>query len=383
VVTQLSHRSFLLVPLQSTIPAQRLCPVGYRLMRDYPSSSIKRPTLSDVAKVLGVSEQTVSRVINNHPRVLPETRARVRQAIDAVGYKPNQAARFLANRRSTLIGLIIDDPGVYGSARAILSLEQEARMHGYTLLIYGLRSLSVGEAKAGAEQLIAASAEGLIVDVPSEIDQRELATAMGNIPFVTLDMDGGKLFPSFRVDHVLGARLATRHLMALGHKRIAGLLGDYTYRSSKHRRKGWLTELQLAGLKAGPSMHTSWTPEGGYEATKELLKTSVGKFTAIFAANDLIAMGALLALREAGIEVPAEISVVGFDNMPEGRFFHPPLTTASSNFDIMARESLDILFARIHGTPGAPLRRVFRPELVLRESTAAPMEERNSLLRPA
>jgi DNA-binding LacI/PurR family transcriptional regulator len=340
-------------------------------MREHPLSPMKRPTLSDVARVLGVSEQTVSRVINNHPRVLPETRARVLQAIDAVGYKPNQAARFLANRRSTLIGLIIDDPGVYGPAHAILSLEQEARLHGYTLMIYGLRNLSVAEAKAGAEQLVAASAEGLIVDVPSEIDRHELATAMGNIPFVTLDMDGGKLFPSFRVDHVGGARLATRHLIALGHTRIAGLLGDHTYRSSKQRRKGWLVELQRAGLEPGPFMHTSWTPEGGYEATKELLKMSTGEFTAIFAANDLIAMGALLALREAGIDVPAQVSVVGFDDMPEGRFFHPPLTTASSNFDVMARESLDILFARIRGTPGALLRRVFRPELVVRESTAA------------
>src|ERR1700757_1403808 len=172
-------------------------------------SGVKPPTLNDVAKVLGLSHQTVSRVINNHPRVLPETRERVIQAINALGYRPNQAARFLANRRSTVIGLVTDDPGVYGPAHAILSLEQEARLHGYTLMIYGLRNLSVAEAKAGAEQLVAASAEGLIVDVPSEIDRHELATAMGNIPFVTLDMDGGKLFPSFRVDHVGGARLAT------------------------------------------------------------------------------------------------------------------------------------------------------------------------------
>jgi DNA-binding LacI/PurR family transcriptional regulator len=133
-----------------------------------------------------------------------------------------------------------------------------------------------------------------------------------------------------------------------------------------------LAELQAAGLEPGPAMHTPWTPDGGYDATKELIKTSAGKFTAIFAANDLIAMGALLALHEAGIEVPAEVSVVGFDNMPEGRFFHPPLTTATSDFDVMARESLDILFARIRGTPDAVLRRAFRPELLVRKSTAPP-----------
>ena len=332
-------------------------------------SSVKPPTLNDVAKVLGLSHQTVSRVINNHPRVLPETRERVLQAINALGYKPNQAARFLANRRSTVIGLVTDDPGIYGPAHAILSLEQEARQHGYTLMIFGLRSLTIAEAKTGAEQLVAASAEGLIVDVPVEIDKPKLAAAMGNIPFVTLDIDGGDLFPSFRVDHVRGARLATRHLISLGHTRIAGLLGHQPYRSSKLRRKGWLAELEAAGLEPGPATYTPWTPDGGYDAMKEIIKTSAEKFTAVFAANDLIAMGALLALHEAGIQVPDEVSVVGFDNMPEGRFFHPPLTTATSDFDIMARESLDILFARIRGTPGAVLRRVFRPEMMIRKST--------------
>ena len=142
-----------------------------------PSQPItKRPTLNDVAKALGVSHQTVSRVINNHPRVLPETRKRVLQAIDTLGYRPNQAARFLANRRSTLIGLVTDDPGIYGPAHAILSLEQEARLLGYTLMIFGLRNLTIAEAKVGAEELIANSAEGLIIDVPVEINRHEQVT---------------------------------------------------------------------------------------------------------------------------------------------------------------------------------------------------------------
>jgi DNA-binding LacI/PurR family transcriptional regulator len=271
-----------------------------------------------------------------------------------------------------LIGLVTDDPGIYGPAHLILSLEQEARLHGYTLMIFGLRNLTITDAKAGAEQLIANSAEGLIVDLPVEIDKPELAAAIGNIPFVMLDIDGGELFPSFRVDHIRGSRLATRHLISLGHTRIAGLLGYKPYRSSRLRRKGWVAELHAAGLEPGPARHTPWTPAGGYDATKELIATSAGKFTAIFAANDLIAMGALLALHEAGIEVPKEMSVVGFDNMPEGRFFHPPLTSATSDFDVMARESLDILFARIRGTPNAVLRRAFRPALMVRKSTAPP-----------
>src|ERR1700737_5169974 len=116
---------------------QTLCERN-KTMRHRSPADARRPTLNDVAKMLGLSQQTVSRVINNHPRVLPETRERVLQAIDALGYKPNQAARFLANRRSPLIGLVTDDPGIYGPAHAIPSLEQEARLHGYTLMIFGL-----------------------------------------------------------------------------------------------------------------------------------------------------------------------------------------------------------------------------------------------------
>src|SRR5215472_8727705 len=258
-------------------------------------SDVKPPTLNDVAKVLGLSHQTVSRVINNHPRVLPETRERVLQAVNALGYKPNQAARFLANRRSTVIGLVTDDPGIYGPAHAILSLEQEARLHGYTLMIFGLRNLTIAEAKAGAEQLVAASAEGLLVDVPVEVNKPALAVAMGNIPFVTLDIDGGDFFPSFRVDHVLGSRLATRHLVSLGHTRIAGLLGDGVYRSSKLRRKGWLAELQTAGVEPGPSQDTPWAPGGPQDATKAVFRTARKKFTAVYAANAAIMMDTLLA----------------------------------------------------------------------------------------
>src|SRR6202008_1400073 len=174
---------------------------------------------------------------------------------------------------------------------------------------------------------------------------------------------------SFRVDHVLGSRLATRHLVSFGHNRIAGLLGDGVYRSSKLRRKGWLAELRTAGLEPGPAVHTPWTPDGGYDAMKALIKSSPKQFTAVFAANDLIAMGALLALHEAGIDVPGDVSVVGFDNMPESRFFNPPLTTATSDFVVLARESLYLFFARFGVTPGAVLRRVFRPELVVRKSS--------------
>src|SRR5258707_13907171 len=126
---------------ESVIPSRRNLPIEPMRHR-FPTDS-RRPTLNDVATVLGLSQQTVSRVINNHPRVLPETRERVLTAINALGYKPNQAARFLANRRSTLIGLVTDDPGIYGPAHAILSLEKEARLHGYTLMIFGLRSLPI------------------------------------------------------------------------------------------------------------------------------------------------------------------------------------------------------------------------------------------------
>jgi DNA-binding LacI/PurR family transcriptional regulator len=332
----------------------------------------KRPTLEDVARELGVSHQTVSRVINNHPRVLPQTRARVLAGIELLGYQPNRAARFLANQRSTLVGLVASDSRSYGPAHALLSIQLEAQRNGYTIMTIGLSKCTISEVKKAAQELMANAAQGVIIDLPFEINRRELHEALTDIPFVGLDVDGGSVFPSFRFDHARGAGAATKHLIDLGHKKIAGLVGEPPWRSYKLRKRGWFHALTAFRLKPGPCLQTSWTADGGYEATKRLIEKSFNKFSAIFAANDLIALGSMLALHEHGIKVPDEISVVGFDGMPESQFFYPPLSTVAVDLDILAKKSLQSLFAAIQRSKDEPIRKIGIPKLIQRKSTGSP-----------
>jgi DNA-binding LacI/PurR family transcriptional regulator len=341
-------------------------------MPDSIRRGAKRPTLEDVAKELGVSHQTVSRVINSHPRVLPQTRARVLAGIELLGYQPNRAARFLANRRSTLVGLVASDSRAYGPAHALLSIQLEAQRHGYTMMTIGLSKCTIPDVKKAAQELMANAAQGVIIDLPFEINRRELRAALADVPFVGLDVDGGSAFPSFGFDHTRGAGTATQHLIDLGHQKIAGLIGEPPWRSYQLRKRGWLRALTRARLKPGPCLETGWTADGGYEATKRLIQRSFNQFSAIFAANDLIALGSLLALHESGIRVPDEISVIGFDGMPESQFFYPALSTVAIDFDVLAKESLQSLFAAIQRSKNEPIKKIGIPELVRRKSTAAP-----------
>jgi DNA-binding LacI/PurR family transcriptional regulator len=338
-------------------------------MPDPTRRGAKRPTLEDVARELGVSHQTVSRVINSHPRVLPQTRARILAGIELLGYQPNRAARFLANQSSTLVGLVASDSRSYGPAHALLSIQLEAQRYGYTLMTIGLGKCTIAEVKKAVQELMANAAQGVIVDLPFEINRRELHAALGDIPFVGLDIDGGDLFPSFRFDHTRGAAAATQHLINLGHQKIAALVGEPPWRSFKLRKQGWIQTLAKSRLRPGPCLQTSWTAEGGYEATKQLIHRSFRRFSAIFAANDLIALGSLLALHERGIRVPEEISVVGFDGMPEAQFFYPSLSTVAVDFDLLGKESLQILFATIRGEKNEPVNKIGIPKLIQRKST--------------
>jgi DNA-binding LacI/PurR family transcriptional regulator len=140
------------------------------------------------------------------------------------------------------------------------------------------------------------------------------------------------------------------------------------------RKRGWLRALTKSRLRPGPCLETSWTAEGGYEATKRLVQRSFARFSAIFAANDLIALGALLALHESGIRVPEEVSVIGFDGMPESQFFYPALSTVAVDFDLLGKESLQSLFAAIQRSKKEPIRKVGIPKLVQRQSTGEPRE---------
>jgi DNA-binding LacI/PurR family transcriptional regulator len=329
-------------------------------------------TLDDVAAHCGVSYQTVSRVVNNSPLVSEKTRACVLKAVAELGYRPNLAARRLATRRSRLIGMVGTKITYYGPAQIMVSVEETAKRAGYNLMFVGVEHPSKAQLVTAIDKLCEHQVDGVVlgVRVKGAIDFiRELCR---DVPFVTLHSGRDAEVPSVIVDQTLGVRLATRHLLDLGHERIACIAGPPGWTASKERQTAWAQTLRSAGLQPGPCVEGDWSAESGFAAVGQLLTSSPGQFTAIVAGNDHMALGALRALHAKGVRVPKHISVVGYDDLPESRFFEPPLTTIRHDFARQGERCVEVLLRLINGEPVDPLCQVLRPELVIRESIAAP-----------
>ncbi|MBV8279285.1 MAG: substrate-binding domain-containing protein [Verrucomicrobia bacterium] len=190
-------------------------------------------------------------------------------------------------------------------------------------------------------------------------------------PFVSVGSGSLKDVPKIAVDQRYGVQLATRHLLELGHRRIACISGPPGWTASKERRSGWAQTLVQASLEPDLCVDGDWTPESGRTAVSRLLEVS-SQFTAIVVANDHMAMGALQALREKGIRVPEDVSIVGYDNLPESSFFHPPLTTVRHDFALQGQRSVEMLISILNHQPVESPVQILLPELVVRESTAVP-----------
>jgi DNA-binding LacI/PurR family transcriptional regulator len=335
-----------------------------------PAVRVQKATLNDVAKRCGVSYQTVSRVINNHPHVARETRARVLSAIQALGYRPNRAARSLVTKRSSVIGIISFGTGYYGPAQMVMNIELALKTRGYGLTFSTIDELSLEQLVGAIDDLIGQGVDGIVMITPiAEIDLEAVATFCAEVPFVMIDAELGEHVPSVVIDQRRGAELATRHLIDLGHQAICEISGPLSWHDAKLRHQGWLETLQASGLRPGASLEGDWTAAGGYAAARRLLAGNV-EFSALIAGNDQMALGAMRALRERGLEVPGDVSVVGFDDIPEAVYFEPPLTTVRQDFKALGRQSAEYLIALID-TPDMPLRqRVLQPQLVERLSAA-------------
>lgn len=314
----------------------------------------RAPNIRDVAKAAGVSYQTVSRALNGSPSIRPETLARVQAAIAELGFRPNQAARALGAGRTRMIGVLAAQAEYYGPMTAIHAIELAAREAGYRLSI-----TTMGDT-ADAEHLFAQSVDALVVLAPrlhvvDALDALELG-----VPTVRLDRTG------VAIDQVAGARLATRHLLDLGHERIAHIAGPADWSDAVGRAEGYETELRTAGLDARTTASTGdWTAASGYRIGREVLPYR--DFTAAFVANDQMALGFIKAARELGIDVPGELSVVGFDDVPEAEYFEPPLTTVRQDFGRVGRRAVEVLLAALAGDP-SPAPELLVPELIARAS---------------
>lgn len=329
----------------------------------------RAPNIRDVARAAGVSYQTVSRVLNDSPALRPETRQRVLEAIEQLGYRPNQAARALVTSRSSVIGVLVASrAAAYGVQTVLYEIEDAARAAGYRVAMATCLSDDVSVRQA-VDQLIGQAVEAIVVVAPQARVFDLLRAQPLGIPFVMLDSERRDHAHSVAVDQFEGARLATRHLIELGHTRILHLAGPQDWIEADARMRGYLREVADRELMVRPPVLGDWTAEFGYRAGRELMHRM--EFTAVFCSNDQMALGLLHAFREADVRVPADISVVGFDDIPDAAHYWPPLTTIRQDFAEVGRRAVEAVLAQLAGEP-APELDAIRPQLVLRSSTGAP-----------
>lgn len=331
----------------------------------------RTPVMSDVARLAGVSHQTVSRVVNGQTNLRPETREKVEQAIRQLGYRRNSAARALVTRRSGTIGVIGAKSGYWGPSTVHRTIQAAGRQAGYFVSATNLQSLTRAELTDALDHLHDQSVEGIVL-ISATDDAIEVARAKeaSGVPVVVVEAGEDRARWTVGVDQVAGAVLGTEHLIHLGHKEILHLAGPPDWTEARGRLLGWQTAMYNAGLRPALHLAGDWSARSGYELGRDIARHS--EVTAVFAANDQMALGLLRALTEAGRSVPDDVSVVGFDDIPEAAYLIPPLTTVRQDFTAVGRRAIEILQSAIAADGRPDPERLISPELVVRASTASP-----------
>jgi len=330
-------------------------------------------TIRDVAARAGVSVATVSRVVNRNPhRVSPATRRRVLSAVQALGYRANIIAQGLKQRRTRTVALIVPDisnPFYPAIARGI---EDRAQEHGYAVLLCNTYEDLTRE-RVYLELLRTRMIDGLIFATVGSNTRHLRTLRREQLPVVLVarDVDGVPIDAVF-VDNFRGELEATSHLIGLGHRRIVHIAGPASLRVASERRRGYLRALEAAGVPQQDAVvvEGDFSADGGREAVRTLLERNTG-FTALAAANDLMAIGAMEVLRHAGRRVPDDVAVVGFDDITFASLVSPALTTVAQPKYRMGQLAMDRLLALMDGADGRPKQLVLPPELVVRESCGA------------
>ncbi|GAA3581048.1 LacI family DNA-binding transcriptional regulator [Amycolatopsis ultiminotia] len=343
-----------------------------------------RVTLQDVAAAAGVSIKTVSNVVNDFDRVAPETRLRVQGVIDDLGYRPNLSARQLRSGRTGVIALAVPDLAARYFAELATAVIAQARRHAMTVLI------EVTDAERSAELAMARGLGSTLIDgvilSPLALSQSDLSGKPGRVPVVLLgERDYAHTFDHVLIDNVAAARDATAHLLATGRKRIAaiGAQSGPSSATAHLRLCGYREAVHTAGAPelaelVAPATHFS--PPEGAAAMRRLLALPEPP-DAVFCFSDMLALGALRAAHEAGVRVPQDVAVVGFDDTEEGRYGVPSLTSVSPDKPEIARQAVALLADRIEsaGSQRKPVRTEVGYELVVRESSAPATETEGTL----
>ena len=320
----------------------------------------------------GVSTQTVSRVINKRPDVSPKTREAVTAAIAATGFQPSAVARSLVQRRSQTLGVIVSGLRYFGVAQTLNGITDEAQASGYGLLLREIDSTDTVDIAPVIEFLIAHRVEGIIFAAPqlgSNVATVRAQLPVASPPIVFLKSDPSPAFSTIVIDNHGGARQATRHLLALGRRRIGHLAGPMLWGEAKDRHDGWRDALNEAGVDPGPVVAGTWSASSGVTSFEQMLSIEPD-LDGVFVANDQMALGVLRVAHARGISIPDDLAVVGFDGLEEGAQFTPSLTTVVQPIRELGELAVRELVHATNTENGRPIIRSqsLATELVIRES---------------
>lgn len=334
---------------------------------DGGSKRLRAPSMADVASVAGVSPQTVSRVLRGHPNVSEVTRLQVEDAVEKTGYRRTGLARALVTGRSMTLGVLTHESDQYAATAIMLGVNRAARERGYFVSAAGTTSVSPAAITAGVEHLRDQGVDGLIVAVPIW-DELALGRVTNGLPTAVIDGASSSEDDVIALDQERSGRLATEHLLALGHETVWHLAGPASWKDASGRTTGWEKALLEAGRTVPPVLHGDWSADSGYR--NGLIVARMPDATAVFVSSDEMAFGLIRALVEQGRRVPEDVSVVGMDDIPLARFAHPPLTTIRQPFQDMGRIAVEHVLDAIDDPEMARTRVTIAPELVVRDSTA-------------
>ena len=329
---------------------------------------VRTANIFDVARLAGVSHQTVSRVLNGLPNVRPATRERVEDAIAQLRYSPSPAARALVTRRTRTIGLITPSISDHGPASIAMHFNLAARAARYSVDTVSTADNDTGAVRGSIENLLRQRVDAIVLVV---VDNGVLEMIRGydvGIPLIASASSARRHPRIVSLDQYRGARAAVRHLAELGHTRILHLAGPLRSPDATERIRGWRDELQQRRLDVVEPVHGDWSARSGYDVGAEI---DVAPGSAIFVGNDQMTMGLLSALRARELKVPEDISVVGFDDVPEAPYQFPPLTTVRQDFAALGQLMMQKLLVELEEggthTEDTPI----PTQLIVRDSTRA------------
>ena len=326
--------------------------------------------MADVARLAGVSSQTVSRVSTGHPGVVASTRQQVLAAMQQLGYRPNSAARALKLGEFRTIGVILFTLATTGNSRTVEAIASHAAQEGYAITLIPVAVPTQDGVLGAFTRLGELAVDGIIVIMEVHLMDAATVTLPPGVQVVVVDSNAGDRYPVVDTDQADGARQAVQHLLDLGHRTVWHVAGPAESFASEGRAEAWRETLRSAGRSIPALERGDWSAESGYRAGLRLAGEK--DCTAVFAANDQMALGLLRAFHEGGRMIPGDVSVVGFDDIPDSASYLPPLTTVHQDFAEVGRRCVQGLLRQLRNESDGPGTALVPTRLIIRQSTAPP-----------